>query len=122
MQRYNVFNDRVDYTLFDIKNYFEKKEYKINYNIKPTKEWLDSFKCNNGKDFDNFIEKMDLKRWCIKNKDNIEKNGKYKVINIETNKEITNYMYHKKENYRMIRKYYPITMTYIENLIKKVKE
>ena len=100
-QRFRVFNDRVDYVLFDIKNYFENKETKIDYN-----KWLDSFE-----NFDNFIEKMDLKRWCI------EEKGKYKVINIENDGEITDYM-----PYNKGREDYPITKTYLENLIKKIQE
>lgn len=112
-RRYNVFNDRVDYTLFDIKNYFENSKHKINYDIKNTKEWLDSFKCDKGKDFDNFIEKMDLKRWCIENEEDVEKKGKYKVRNIETGEEII-----PQENGRMKREDYTITKKYLKNLIK----
>lgn len=106
-RRFWLFNDRVDYTLYDIKNYFEGKTHKINYNIKHTKQWLDSFES-----FGKFIEDMNLTWFC---------NEKYEVINIETNEIITEYMPHQKENSKMPRKDYPITDKYLENLKTIIK-
>lgn len=43
--RYSIFGDRIDHTLFDLKQYFENKECKLikTYELPKTKLWLDSF-------------------------------------------------------------------------------
>lgn len=43
--RYSIFGDRIYHTLFDLKQYFENKECKLNkaYQLPRTKLWLDSF-------------------------------------------------------------------------------
>ena len=94
--RYSVFNDRVDYTLFDISKFFDYKknfdknknqeqfEYNVNNNCKlkdvylnklETYNWLMSFD-----GFKDFIDKMCLNRFV---------NLEYKVLNIEDNSVIS---------------------------------
>lgn len=118
-ERYQKFNDRIDYTLFDIKNYFQEKEkthlknaYFNKISGEKTAKWLNTF--NN---FEEFIIKMKLERWCVK------KDGKYEVLDLD--KDIK-----KHDNNNIIKEYlcsdekycakekYPITKQYIENLIK----
>ncbi len=43
--RYSIFGDRIDHTLFDLKQYFEGKECKLmkSYELPNTKLWLNSF-------------------------------------------------------------------------------
>ena len=78
----DAFKDRVDYTLFDIKKYYEangnkseieKLVLKRAYLAEDTKKWLNSF--NGG--FNEFITKMNLSRWCLK-----DKNGNYEVLEL----------------------------------------
>ena len=81
-KRYNKFRDRVDYTLFDIKKFMEAKSqvekekcklidvYKYEFN----KNWLNKFK-----DFKDFLEKMNFKRWCK------EEDGEIKIIDLSQN-------------------------------------
>ena len=42
--RYSIFGDRIDHTLFDLKQYFENKESKLikSFGLPKTKLWLDS--------------------------------------------------------------------------------
>jgi len=115
-ERYHKFNDRVDYTLYDIKNYLDSKPEKDKFKLKSayftiTSLWIDMFK-----NFDDFIEKMKLKRWCI------EENGHYEVIDLSSENmtdKIDKYLCDK-EIYDA-KKEYPITELYIKNLIKKVE-
>lgn len=86
----NCFKDRIDYTLYDIKIFFEckqkineidklKKEIESNCTLKKaftnqhTLKWLCSF--NN---FEDFIDKMDLKIFVFQRED-----PHYEVLNIE---------------------------------------
>ena len=43
--RYSIFGDRIDHTMFDLKQYFEGKECKLmkSYELPKTKLWLNSF-------------------------------------------------------------------------------
>lgn len=70
--RYAVFLDRIDYTLFDLKNYFEGKTCLLQnaYQQENTKKWLSKFN-----DFKHFIDKMQLNAFVDEN---------YEVYNIET--------------------------------------
>lgn len=51
MSRASIFGDRIDHTLFDLKNYFENKEkgtkieckLKLSYELPKTSQWLNSF-------------------------------------------------------------------------------
>ncbi|MEB3012033.1 hypothetical protein VJI77_03370 [Parvimonas sp. D2] len=56
--RYRVFGDRIDYTLFDLKQFFENKECKLKsaYELPKTKKWLESFK-----NFGEMIEYFQIK-------------------------------------------------------------
>ncbi|MGT2772180.1 DUF6994 family protein [Streptococcus marimammalium] len=75
--RYAKFKDRIDYTLFDLKNYFENKECKLYkaFTSPNTKKWLESFN-----DFTDLVDKMNLNHFVDEN---------YNVYDISTlNKEI----------------------------------
>lgn len=89
--RYSVFNDRVDYTLFDISKFFDcKKEFvekenkeQFEDNVKKTCKLHRAYLNPNGKTYDwlmtfdgfeHFIEKMSLTRFV---------NLKCKVLNLE---------------------------------------
>lgn len=120
-QRYRIFNDRVDYTLFDIKNYYkEKKELKdkVNEETSQTKlkhvyyknftaKWLDNFG-----NFENFIDEMKLEKWCKVNDDK-----SYDVLDLSEN-----IIGVDEENRAELKNYggqdnYKITKTYIDNII-----
>lgn len=115
--RYKVFKDRVDYTLFDIRQFFDyKKKFDENKNEKQfetnvmtcklhkaylnpkgnTRAWLMTFD-----GFEDFIDKMCLTRFV---------NSEYKVINLEDNSVITKYS-----------SSYSFTETYLENLKNIIK-
>ena len=112
-QRFQQFNDRVDYTLFDIKKYFEKREelkiLELSENLKTFKLgdvflsntfiWLNQFE-----DFKEFIDIMNLNCWCDKN---------YEVKDISKNDGTTigSYLGDNKTDY-------PITKDYINNMIE----
>lgn len=77
--RYSVFGDRIDHTLFDLKNYFDYKnnfEYKNYcrlakaYDKPKTSEWLEDIN-----DFKQLVEWYDIKGIFV--------NDKYEVIDIE---------------------------------------
>lgn len=108
-KRYKEFKDRVDYTLYDIKMYYKFKKSKILNELinKQTLDWLD----NSFEDFDDFIKKMKLERWCV------IKNGRYEVIDLSSldmSEIITGYLDDGEE--------YLITKEYIDNLLKKVED
>lgn len=127
-ERYKKFNDRIDYTLYDIKNYFNSNFDNDNLKLKKayanttTKKWLDSFKCNNDsqKNFDNFIAKMHLERWCKI----YEENGQhYEIIDLSSeniNSKIEGYLCNE-ETYDA-QKEYQIDGQYIKNLIEIIKK
>ena len=136
----DAFKDRVDYTLFDIKKYYEangnkseieKLVLKRAYLAEDTKKWLNSF--NGG--FNEFITKMNLSRWCLK-----DKNGNYEVLELsedirkfENKKTIKDYLLALKDGidnpniYKKPRKNkngtkiygynYPVTKEYLYNVI-----
>lgn len=88
--RYSIFDDRVDYTLFDISKFFDCKkqfgknknqeqfENSVNENCKLNKAYLSTLGTYNWlmafDSFEDFIEKMCLKRFV---------NSEYKVLNLE---------------------------------------
>lgn len=57
-QRYQVYKDRIDYLLYDLKQYFQGADtpMKLAYENETTPLWLSQFK-----DFPDFIDKMKLK-------------------------------------------------------------
>ena len=94
-KRYSYFNDKIDYFLYDLKNFLEGKKCRMEkvYKMKATKKWLESF--------DNSFSEFVL--WFrIDNKFVKKVNGEYKVINIENNTIINDYP----DNYSWSRKYY----------------
>lgn len=113
MERFQQFN----YTLFDIKNYFEKREelkalevlegLKVlnlkNAYFTNTLRWLNQFS-----DFKEFIDIMNLGRWCDDN---------YKVKDISKNDgtPIERYLGDKRTDY-------PITIDYINNMIEVISD
>ncbi len=117
-ERYKKFNNRLDFTLFDIKNYFhcaKKSEEQITevcklcpaYLNKKTREWLMSFDS-----FKDFIDTMRLNIF-VKQVD-----GEYQVIDLQES-DI------EKEEYKYIINYqksYDITTKYIDNLIELIKD
>jgi hypothetical protein len=58
-QRYRCFGDRIDWTLFDIKQYCNKEKTKMSYENKYTKAYFEKFGSESDK-FKNFIDEMKL--------------------------------------------------------------
>ncbi len=82
--RASIFGDRIDYTLFDIKQYYkiyENCKMKFAYNLPKTSKWLDMMK-----NFKNIIDWFGIK--------GIFTNEKYEIYNLEKNDGsiITNYL------------------------------
>ena len=104
--RYKNFNDKIDYLLFDIKNYLEgnKKicKMKCTYKLKATQKWFESLDY----DFSNLVLWLRLDGKFVK-----KINGKYEVINIENGKIISKYP-----------KNYNWSKTYYDNLKKIVRK
>lgn len=104
--RYKYFNDKIDYLLYDIKNYLEGNEkickMKNTYKLKATQKWFQSL----DNDFSNFVLWFKLEGKFVK-----KINGKYEVINIENGKIINKYS----KNYNWSKAYY-------ENLKKIVRK
>lgn len=94
-ERYQKFRDRIDYTLYDIKRFYDtiKKEISelklAEAYVSNSYRWLTTFK-----NFDDFINQMHLNRWCIE-----DKNGNYQVIDLSQN--IDN-IKNKKNNPKMV--------------------
>ncbi len=111
-ERFKQFSDRVDYTLFDIKNYynrdFDMKNLRLldAYNNPSTCNWLNQFD-----NFEDFINKLKFEHWCIK-----KYNNKYEVLDLSKNcmEYITDYLVKKND--------YKITLVYLENLIDVIQK
>ena len=92
--RYSIFGDRIDHTLFDLKQYFEGKYCKLisSYKLPKTRLWLESF--NN---FDEMVKYMKI--------DGIFTNENNEIYNLEKNNDeiihsyCDTYSKHWKENY-----------------------
>lgn len=105
MTRAIVFGDRIDHTLFDLKNYYTNNEvYKLSsaYKLDKTSKWLKAMGS-----FENIVDALGLK--------DIFTNNKYEVFDLEKSDGsiITEYAptYH-----------YDWTSDYYENLKKKITE
>ena len=63
--RYQIYHDRIDYLLYDLKHYFMGKETPMQraYQNNNTKIWLDAF--NN--DFPNFVQEMHFENFVNEN-------------------------------------------------------
>lgn len=71
--RYSIYKDRIDYTLFDLKNYFmgKKTDLKPAYSQPLTNKWLQQFQG----DFSSFIDKMKL---------NVFVDNEYNILDVES--------------------------------------
>lgn len=101
--RYAKFGDRIDHTLFDLKNYFENKEYKLikSYELPKTKLWLESFDS-----FEDIVDYMKIDEVFV-NEDN-------EIYDLENN------------NGEIIKSYYDSyskiwTKTYYKNVKERIR-
>ncbi|MBR3512752.1 MAG: hypothetical protein IKN74_07365 [Clostridia bacterium] len=105
-KKYSIFNDRIDYTLFDIKCFFEGKNCRLSksYTNPDTFFWLNYFKVRGKYNFNKLVEEMNLSMWCIK------KNNNYEIIDLSDLNKVLNY------NHRINK----LDKKYIENVIQLV--
>lgn len=118
-ERYQQFRDRVDYTLYDIKKFYDiptnlRKDIEDEINklklrnvyLTPSYTWLNTFE-----DFNDFIENMKLECWCKK----INNNYEVKDLSTKEKKPISGNL----EN--MLKKDL-ITIEYINNVIDIISD
>ena len=101
--RYSSFKDRIDYLLFDMKNYLEGKDCKMSniYNQGDTNKWLIKVKERGG--FEYLVKLYDIDDIFVK-----KEGDDYKIIDIENNdgKTFINKYLDNKNDYEWKEKYY----------------